>query len=33
MERKTSTLMSLSISLGLIAVGIWILYAYHNGFG
>ena len=33
MNRKTSTLISLGISVVLIAVGIWFLYNYHNNFG
>jgi len=33
MNRKASTLMSLSISMALIAVGIWFLYNHHYRFG
>jgi uncharacterized membrane protein len=33
MDRKTSMLMSLGISIGLIAAGIWVLYHHHYGFG
>ena len=32
MNRKASTLMSLSISMALIAAGIWFLYNYHYRF-
>jgi putative membrane protein len=33
MNRKTSTLMSLGISMALIAAGIWFLYDGHYRFG
>lgn len=33
MNRKTSTLLSLGISLALIAVGIWFLGHHQNSFG
>jgi putative membrane protein len=32
-NRKTSTLMSLGISVALIAATIWFLYNHHNNFG
>ena len=33
MNRKTSTLISLGISVALIAATIWFLYNHHNSFG
>ena len=33
MNTKTSTLISLGISVALIAAGIWFLYNHHNYFG
>ena len=33
MDRKTSTLMSLGISMALIAAGIWFLYNHHDSLG
>ena len=33
MNRKTSTLMSLGISMALIAAGIWFLCNHHNSLG
>lgn len=33
MNRKTSTLMSLGISIALIATAIWFLYNHHSTFG
>ncbi|MGA6924660.1 MAG: SHOCT domain-containing protein [Desulfosarcina sp.] len=33
MNRKTSTLMSLGISIALIAATIWFLYNHHSTFG
>ncbi len=33
MNRKTSTLLSLGISIALIAVGIWFLCNHQNNFG
>jgi putative membrane protein len=33
MNRKTSRLISLEISVALIAAGIWFLYNHHNYFG
>lgn len=33
MNRKTSTLFSLGLSVALIAAGIWFLYSYHDYFG
>jgi putative membrane protein len=33
MNRKTTTLLSLGISVALIAAGIWFLYNSHNRFG
>lgn len=33
MNRKTSTLISLGLSVALIAAGIWFLYNHHDYFG